>query len=179
MEMKSYKNVSEYIDSFSGDVQSRLKKIRLLIQKVAPTAQEMIRYGMPAYKLSGKPFIYFAAFKNHIGFYPTPSGVKMFQKELREYKTSKGAIQLPLTEMLPVDLIKKIVQFRVRECDSLFGEISAPARRALASAQIKTLKDLSKWTEKELLEIHGMGPSTLPALRKILKKNSLSFTIKK
>jgi uncharacterized protein YdhG (YjbR/CyaY superfamily) len=109
------KNVDEYIADFPEDVQEILRKIRLVIMQVAPKAEENIAYGMPAYKLNKKPLVYFAGYKNHIGFYATPTGHSEFVKELSKYKQGKGSVQFPLHEPLPIDLIAKIVRFRVAE----------------------------------------------------------------
>lgn len=114
MMMKSYKTVDEYIASYPKHVQKNLKMIRKEVKKIAPKSDEMIRYGMPAYKLNG-PLVYFAAYEKHIGFYPTPSGIKEFKKELSKYKTSKGAVQFPIDQKIPIQLIKKIVKFRVKQ----------------------------------------------------------------
>ncbi len=108
------KNFQEYISLFSDDVQVILKKIRETIQKTVPEAEEVISYGMPAFKYHGM-LVYFAAFKNHIGFYALPTGNLAFQKELSVYKTGKGSIQFPLSQPMPLELIKKIVVFRVQE----------------------------------------------------------------
>lgn len=113
--MKTYKNVSAYIATFPKETAAKLTALRALVQKSAPKAEEKIAYGMPAYKLAGRPLVYFAAFKKHIGFFPTPSAVEYFKKELVGYKTSKGTIQFPLDKPLPLPLIKKIVLFRVKE----------------------------------------------------------------
>lgn len=115
MQMREVKDVEEYLALFSGDVLKRLRVIRMLIKKNAPKADEMIRYGMPAYKINGKPVVYFAAMKKHIGFYPTPSAVSAFKKRLKGYECSKGAIQLPLDTPLPVSLITAIIRFKARE----------------------------------------------------------------
>ena len=112
---KDFKSVDEYIASFPTAVQSRLKKVRSIIRKEAGDAVEMISYGMPAYKLSGKPLVYFAGYDHHIGFYATPTGHSEFTKELSQYKQGKGSVQFPLDEPLPVDLIQRIVEFRVKE----------------------------------------------------------------
>jgi len=105
--------VDEYIDKQDREVQSILIKIRKIIKDCAPKAQESIGYGMPAYKLNG-PLVYFAAFKKHIGLYPTPSGIEKFKKDLEEYKNSKGSVQFPISKPIPYDLIKRIVEFRVQ-----------------------------------------------------------------
>lgn len=114
MTTASAKNVDEYIARFPEEVQNKLKQMRTAIQKAAPEAQETISYQMPAYKLHGV-LVYFAAFKNHIGFYATPTGSEAFRKELSVYKIGKGSIQFPLNEPLPLKLITEIVQFRVAE----------------------------------------------------------------
>lgn len=106
--------VSSYLKTFPKPVAVRLARIRALIQKEAPTALEGIWYGMPGYKVNGKPLIYFGAFKNHIGLFPTPAGITAFKKELAPYATAKGSIQFPHTAPLPIVLIKKIVTTRAR-----------------------------------------------------------------
>ena len=111
----NFKNTDEYIESYPEDVQELLKKVRTAIRKMAPDAEEFISYGMPAYKLNGKPLVYFAAFKNHIGFYATPTGHEEFAEELSKYKQGKGSVQFPIDKKLPLDLISKIVKFRVKE----------------------------------------------------------------
>ena len=105
----------EYIASFPDDIQLILNQVRATIRQAAPDAEESIGYGMPAYKLKGKPLVYFAGFKNHIGFYALPSGNVAFQKELSKYKVGKGSIQFPLDQEMPFDLIAQIVEFRVHE----------------------------------------------------------------
>lgn len=112
--MKVFENIDAYIADFPADKQRLLKQIRTVIQKAAPKAVEKISYGMPCFFQEGN-LVYFAAMKNHIGFYPTSSGVINFEKELALYVTSKGAIQFPLDKPLPVKLITMIVKFRVLE----------------------------------------------------------------
>ena len=114
MDKKQYKNIDEYIAGFPKDIQDILQNLRRVIHEAAPEAQETISYSMPAFKQNGI-LVYFAAFKDHIGFFPTSSGVSAFSKELAPYETSKGTIRFPLDEPIPVNLIKKIVKFRVRE----------------------------------------------------------------
>lgn len=113
--MQAVKDVEQYLALYSGDGLKRLKVIRALIKKNAPKAEEMIRYGMPAYKINGKPVVYFAAMKKHIGLYPTPSAVNAFKAKLKGYECSKGAIQLPYDMPLPLPLITAMVKFKVRE----------------------------------------------------------------
>ncbi|HEX2393989.1 MAG TPA: DUF1801 domain-containing protein [Bacteroidales bacterium] len=106
--------VDNYISGFSPDIQKILKEIRKIIRNAAPEAKEMMNYGIPTFKM-GENLVHFAGFKNHIGFYPTPSGIMAFKKELSVYKSSKGSVQFPLDKPIPYDLIKNITEFRVKE----------------------------------------------------------------
>ena len=115
MEKNRFSNVDEYINSFPKELTPLLRQIRQVIKLAAPQADEAISYGMPAYKLKGKPLVYFAAFKTHIGFYATPTGHSEFSKELAHYKQGKGSVQFPLDKPMPLDLISNIVAFRVKE----------------------------------------------------------------
>ena len=116
---RKFKNIDEYIENLPPDVQKLLEQLRRTIHETAPDATEAMSYGMPTFKLNGN-LVHFAAFKHHIGFYPTPSGVTAFENELVRYKHTKGAIQFPMDKPLPLDLVRKIVIFRVKE--SLDGE---------------------------------------------------------
>lgn len=106
--------VDEYINQFPEDVQLILNNIRQIIHEEAPEATEKISYQMPTFVYHGN-LVHFAGYKNHIGFYPTPSGITAFQKEIEEYKNAKGSVQFPLTKPIPYELIRKIVQYRVSE----------------------------------------------------------------
>ena len=108
------KTIDEYISWFPEEVQVKLQELRSFIREVAPLATEKISYQMPTFYHRGN-LVHFAGYKNHIGFYPTPSGVTAFEGELGEFKHSKGAIQFPLDQPLPKDLIIKIVLFRMEE----------------------------------------------------------------
>lgn len=107
--------IDEYINQFPKEIQAKLNKIRKIILDNAPQSEEIMSYGMPGYKLNKKPLVYFAAFKNHIGFYATPSGHSKFQEELSKYKQGKGSVQFPNNEPIPYELIERIVKFRVIE----------------------------------------------------------------
>ena len=107
--------VDIYIEKFPKNIQVILKKMRAIVCKRAPDAEESLGYGMPAYKLHGKPLVYFAGWKEHIGFYPTPSGTAAFKKELSKYESAKGSIKFPLDKPIPYTLIEQIVRFRVKE----------------------------------------------------------------
>ncbi len=111
---KKFATVDEYLSSVPENVRDILEKLRKLIRQAAPKAQEVISYNMPAYKQNGV-LVYFAAAKEHIGFYPTGTPIVAFKDELAKYKTSKGAIQFPLDKPLPATLIKDIVKFRMAE----------------------------------------------------------------
>jgi uncharacterized protein YdhG (YjbR/CyaY superfamily) len=111
---RKFKDIDEYIHSFPPDVQKILEQLRKIIHENAPDAEETISYGMPTFKLNGN-LVHFAAFEHHIGFYPTPSGIEAFEKELAPYKHAKGSVQFPLDKPIPYDLVKRIVQFRVKE----------------------------------------------------------------
>ncbi len=107
------KNIDEYIAAFPEEIQAMLEQIRATISKLAPTAEEAIKYAIPTFVLNGRNLVHFAAFKNHIGFYPTPTGIESFQKELSKYKQGKGSVQFPLDEPMPLALITKIVKFNM------------------------------------------------------------------
>jgi uncharacterized protein YdhG (YjbR/CyaY superfamily) len=117
MRMKIYKNIDEYIKGVPRDFLPKVKEIRTLAKKLIPKGEESIKYGMPTIELNGKNFIHFAAMKDHLGFYPTPSGVKAFEDELKKKSVdySKGCIRFPYEKPLPVPLITKIIKFRLKE----------------------------------------------------------------
>ncbi|WP_300666426.1 DUF1801 domain-containing protein [Fluviicola sp.] len=117
----TFTNVDEYLLEFENETRERLVAIRKLILETAPEVIESISYGMPAYKVNGKPLVYFAGYKSHIGFYATPTGHKAFEKELSKYKQGKGSVQFPLNEPLPIKLIKEIVLFRLAENKEKYG----------------------------------------------------------
>jgi uncharacterized protein YdhG (YjbR/CyaY superfamily) len=114
--------IDEYIQAFPKNVQSRLETIRKVVRELAPEAQERISYQIPTFYLHGN-LVHFAAFKNHIGFYPTPSGISTFQKELSKYKNGKGSVQFPMDEELPIELIRRMVKYRLEK-----NRKKAPAR---------------------------------------------------
>ena len=109
-----FTSIDEYIAAFPVDVQERLRQMRAVIREAAPEAQEKISYQMPTFFLHGN-LVHFAAFKNHIGFYPAPRGIEAFKDELAAYEGAKGSVQFPLDQPLPLDLVRKIVQFRVAD----------------------------------------------------------------
>ena len=112
---KKLTTIDAYIKSFPEDVQAILERLRQTIRKAAPKAVESISYQIPTFKLNGKGLVYFAAFKNHIGFYPIHAGAEGFKQELSGYKQGKGSVQFPLDRPIPYDLVSKITRFRVKE----------------------------------------------------------------
>src|SRR5467141_1631527 len=115
------RTIDEYIETFPKEVQPILEKVRQTIRKAAPKAVESISYQMPTFKLNGKGLVYFAGYKSHVGFYPIPSGVEAFKKELSPYKQGKGSVQFPIDKPIPYDLVGSIVQFRVKETQKAPG----------------------------------------------------------
>jgi len=107
--------IDEYIATFPKETQKILKEVRATIKTAAPNAEEKIGYQMPTFTLNGKNLVHFAAFKNHIGFYPTPSGISAFAEELSKYEGAKGSVQFPIDKPMPLKLIARIVKFRVAE----------------------------------------------------------------
>ena len=110
--------IDKYISQFPKEIQSILKQFQKAIREAAPDAVETISYRMPTFDINGKHLVHFAAFKKHIGFFPTPSAIVAFKNELLEYKTSKGTIQFPIDKPIPFNLIRKIVKFRLKETKS-------------------------------------------------------------
>ncbi len=111
---KTFKTIDEYVAAFPENVQVILEEIRQAIRESAPDAKEAISYQIPTFKLKGN-LVHFAAFKNHIGFYPAPSAINAFKKELTSYEVSKGTVKFPIDEPIPLELIKKMVEYRVKE----------------------------------------------------------------
>jgi len=110
----NFKTIDEYIITFPKDIQKILEQVRQTIKKAAPDANEAISYQIPTFKLNGN-LVHFAAFKNHIGFYPGSKAIEIFQKDLKSYKSSKGAVQFPIDKPMPLSLIQKIVKRKVKE----------------------------------------------------------------
>jgi len=112
---RKFRTVDEYIAKSSKNVRDVLQELKRVIKESAPEAEETISYDIPTFDLDGRHLVHFAAYKNHIGFYPTSSGVEAFKKELSPFKTSRGTVQFPLDKPIPFDLVKKIVKFRIEE----------------------------------------------------------------
>ena len=126
---KASASIDEYIADFPKDIQELLEKLRATIRKAAPGAEETINYAIPTFTLKGN-LVHFAAFKNHIGFYPAPSGIEAFKKELSVYEGAKGSIKFPIDKPLPLALVSQIVKFRVKENEEKFpGKKKSPANK--------------------------------------------------
>lgn len=108
-------SIDEYIDTFPEETQRILQQVRAAIKTVVPEAEETIGYAIPTFKLNKINLVHFAGFKNHIGFYPTPVAGEVFKEELANYKTGKGSVQFPLDKPMPLDLITRIVEYRIKE----------------------------------------------------------------
>ena len=135
-----FNSIDEYIASFPEEIQNILQELRATIKASAPGATEIISYQMPAFALKGN-LVFFAAWKDHIGFYPTPSGTKTFERELSIYESSKGTVKFPIDKPLPLELISKIVKFRVAE--------------NLKKAEEKSEKKKSQGSSSSLANIHS------------------------
>jgi uncharacterized protein YdhG (YjbR/CyaY superfamily) len=107
--------VDKYITEFPVEVQEILQKVRATIFNAAPDVVEKMAYGMPGYKLKGKPFVYFAGYAKHVGLYATPVVHEAFANELKGYKQGKGSVQFPLNKPMPFDLIKRIIEFKMKQ----------------------------------------------------------------
>jgi uncharacterized protein YdhG (YjbR/CyaY superfamily) len=118
MPRTQFKTIDEYIASFPRNVREILQELRRVIKESAPRVEETISYGIPTFDLNGRHLVHFAAYKHHVGFYPTSSGINAFNKELSIYTTNTGTVQFPLDTPIPFDLVKKIVEFRVKENES-------------------------------------------------------------
>jgi uncharacterized protein YdhG (YjbR/CyaY superfamily) len=126
--------IDHYISGFPSEIQEILQQVRATIREAAPDAEEIINYGIPTFTLKGN-LVHYAAFKNHIGFYPAPSGLEAFKEELIGYKGAKGSVQFPMDQPLPWDTITKIVKFRVDE------NIAKAAAKNIKKASPKNKKD--------------------------------------
>jgi uncharacterized protein YdhG (YjbR/CyaY superfamily) len=113
-DMRTARDIDEYIAGFPSEVQEKLQRIRAAIRKAAPKAEEAIKYAMPTFTLNGN-LVHFAAYRNHIGFYPAPRALQEFSEELSKYEGSKGAVRFPLDKPLPIGLIQRIVRYRVKQ----------------------------------------------------------------
>jgi uncharacterized protein YdhG (YjbR/CyaY superfamily) len=198
--MKKSKELPQTIDAYIADfplpVQQQLQSIREAVKKIAPEAAEKIGYGIPTFTLEGN-LVHFAAFKQHISFFPGSSGIEAFKTDLAGYTTSKGTVQFPINQPIPVSLIKKITAYRVKQNreiaaikkgnklslkktpksgnPALPGGLAAPARRALEARGVRDLRQLSRLSEPELRSLHGIGPGSISILQQALRQAGLTL----
>lgn len=147
-------DIDNYIAGFPMETQEILQQLRLVIRNTAPNAQESINYGIPTFKLQGN-LVHFGGYKNHIGFYPAPSGIEKFKKELSVYQGAKGSVQFPLNKPLPLALVKKIVQFRVKE------NLEKGAFKATEKKPLKPLKKSDGEQVREFIQQLEAGPGKI------------------
>ena len=169
-------SIDEYIAGLPPETQTVLEELRALVRASAPDATETISYAMPTFDLNGRHLVHFAGYEKHIGFYPVPSGVEAFKEELTPYKQGKGSVQFPLGRPLPVDLIRRIVEFRVAEntggrtpdriaIESIVHpgrtkDVDARMYRAMRDAMLRVLPAAAPGlTREEILEV---VPAQLP-----------------
>jgi uncharacterized protein YdhG (YjbR/CyaY superfamily) len=187
------KTVSPYYAALEGRHKETMIEMRSRILKTIPKAQEIMKYGMPTFVINGNEVAGLMSHKNHIGYYPySGSVIKNFPELLKKYKTSKGAIQIPLGESLTQLEIKRLVKARIALCPVTRGEVNlshyaerdeewraiglaAPARRGLVDKKLTRLQQLGKWREEDVKKIHAMGPNALKILKKEMKKRGIAF----
>lgn len=141
MESKQIKTIDEYILEYPEEIQKRLYTLRDIILKIAPEAGEKISWGMPTFTYNGN-LVHFAAAKNHIGLYPAPSAIEAFSEELKPYKTSKGAVQFPNNQDLPLDLISRMVEYRLEEQRQLKASKAINEKEYSFIAELKKVPDI-------------------------------------
>jgi uncharacterized protein YdhG (YjbR/CyaY superfamily) len=192
--MKRVESVAEYFASIPPGSRVTLNKLRKVIRAIVPKATEVISYGIPTFKY-GRMLVAYGAFSHHCSFFPLSSAImKRFDEELSRYDTSRGTIRFPVDTPLPASLVKKIVrarleQNRMRDQISLASKssmeparkfelpagLAKPAQGALAAARIGNLRQLSRWKEHDVRQLHGIGPNAMVLLSESLRSNGLSF----
>lgn len=186
MKMTNATTIDEFLKELSPAVRKKLTQIRKAARKLAPEAEELIRYGMPTFRL-GRNILHFNAYDGHIGFYPGPGGIDAYSEACHPYRTGKGTLQFSPEGKLPMKLIEDIIRFRVaeermrlgtkspRQKSSPWSALPAPAQRALEKEKIRTPQQLAMWSKNELLDLHGLGPGSIPVLQKILRAHRLKM----
>lgn len=157
--------MDEYIAGFPKDVQKLLQQMRKTIKKAAPQAEETINYGIPTFTLNGN-LVHFAAFKNHIGFYPAPSGIEAFKKELSAYAGAKGSVQFPMYDPLPLELVARIVEFRVAE-----NLQKAENKKGKAPAKATDISNKKPGKQEKSFQDDFLSILAAPARRALENKN--------
>lgn len=168
-------------------------EMRKTILSIIPQAEEVISYGMPAFKVDGNIVAGILHAKNHVGYYPFSGSIlKLFPKELKQFSTTKSAIHVPIDKPLSKTLLTKLIKARISHCPVKSGKvdlskyskldyywksigIAAPARRGLVDKKILKLSDLKKWTREDFMKIHAMGPKAAQLIMKEMKRNQITF----
>lgn len=158
-------DVDVYLAKQTGEARERLETLRNVVRELCPRAVESISYGLIAFKLNDNPLVYFGGFTTHIGLYATPAGHEEFAAEFARYVQGKGSVQLPLSEPLPVDLVRRVVARRIETVSEKLPKIGSPATRALAEIGVTGVSQLAAYSESELLALHGVGPKAIRVLR--------------
>ena len=158
-------DVSGYLAQFPAETRARLDMLRDMVREMCPRAVESLSYGLIGYKLNGHPLLYFGGFTQHIGLYATPNGHEAFADEFAPYIQGKGSVQFPLSEPLPIELIRRVVAHRIETVSEELPAVGSPAKRALAAAGITRPSQLADYSESDLLALHGVGPRAIRILR--------------
>lgn len=187
------KSVSKHYKVAPSPHKETMLEMRKRILQIVPKAEEVVSYGMPAFKVDGNIVAGLLANKNHVGYYPFSGSVlHLFKKELANFKQTKSAIHVPIDKPLSKTLLAKLIKARISQCPVKQGKVdlnkyekldgywktlglAAPARRALVDAKLLTISDLKKISEKRLTGLHGMGPSALKLLKTEMKRKKISF----
>ena len=185
--------VKKYYQSAPSPQRETMLEMRLRILEIIPKAEEVISYGMPAFKIDGNVVAGLLSNKSHVGYYPfSGSVVGNLKKDLRKYVTTKSAVHVPVARPLSKTLLRKLIKARISQCPVKQGKIdldkytekdgywcelglAAPARRGLVDNKIFKISDLSKWTEKDFLKIHGIGPNAAKVVKSAMKKKKVTF----
>ena len=158
-------DVEAYLAPFPEETRARLQTMREIVHEYCPKAVESLSYGLIGYQLNGHALIYFGGFKAHIGLYATPTGHEEFAAEFARYVQGKGSVQLPLSEPLPIELVRRVIARRVETVASELPKIGRPATDALAGIGVTRPNQLADYSAKELLALHGVGPKAIRLLR--------------
>ena len=185
--------VSKYYKTATSPHKETMLEMRKRILQIVPKAEEVVSYGMPAFKVDGNIVAGLLANKNHVGYYPFSGSVlHLFKEELANFKQTKSAIHVPIDKPLSKTLLTKLIKARISQCPVKQGKvdltryenldgywkaigIAAPARRALVDAKLMKVTDLKKMSERKLIGLHGMGPSALKILKTEMKRRKISF----
>lgn len=158
-------DVDGYLAQFSGETRARLETLRGMVRERCPRAVESLSYGLIGTQLNGHPLIYFGGFARHIGVYATPQGHEAFAADFAPYAQGKGSVQFPLAQPLPVELIRRVIDYRVATVGAMLPAIGRPATNALAAIGVTRASQLVEYSAADLLALHGVGPKAVRLIR--------------